>query len=82
LDVNSYVTKQRVTKQGFCGCVFCVNARIADQGFRVNPAASFINESGGFYLFWKKVSAGCAWDAWKGCYLAVWDGIAGRWRRE
>jgi hypothetical protein len=52
-----------------------VNARIDDQGFRVNLAVSFINESGGFYLFWKKVSAGCAWDAWRGCYLVVWDGI-------
>ncbi len=77
-----FVTKQRVTEQGFCGCVFCVNARIADQGFRVNPAVSFINESGGFYPFWKKVSVGCAWDAWRGCYLVVWDGIAGGWWRE
>jgi hypothetical protein len=28
----------------------CVNAKIADQGFRVDPAASFIDESGGFYF--------------------------------
>jgi hypothetical protein len=71
-----------VTEQGFCGCVFCVNTRIVDKGFRVNPVVSFINESGGFYPFWKKVSAGCAWDACRGCYLAVWDGITGGWRRE
>ncbi len=76
------VTRQRVTEQAFCGCVICVNAIIAYQGFRADLAAPFIDESGGFYLFWEKVSAGCAWDAWKGCYLAVWDGIAGKWRRE
>ncbi len=46
----TYVTKQQVTEQGSCGDVFCVNTRIVDQGFRVNPAASFINESGGFYF--------------------------------
>jgi hypothetical protein len=28
-----------------------VNARIAEQGFRTDPSASFIDESGGFYLF-------------------------------
>jgi hypothetical protein len=40
-----------------------VNARIVDKGFRADPAASFIAESGAFYLyFWKKVSAGCAWE--------------------
>ncbi len=49
--------------------MYFVNARIADHGFKVNPVASFINESGGFYPFWKKVNAGCAWDAWKG---AMW----------
>jgi hypothetical protein len=59
-----------------------VNAIIVDQGFRVNPAVSFINESGKFYPFWKKVNVGCAWDAWRGCYLAMWDGITGGWRRE
>ncbi len=70
-----------MTEQAFCGCVMCLNAKITDQGFRVDPAASFIDESGGFY-FWKKVSDGCAWDAWKDCCLAVWDGIAGEWQRE
>jgi hypothetical protein len=54
-----------VAKQGFYGCVFCVNARFTDQGSRVNPTVSFINESGGFYHFWKEVSAGCAWNAWE-----------------
>ncbi len=54
-----------MAEQGFYGCVFCVNARFTDQGFRVNPAVSFINESGGFYHFWKEVSAGCAWNAWE-----------------
>jgi hypothetical protein len=34
------------------------------------------------FIFWKKVSDGCAWDAWKGCCLDVWDGIARKWRRE
>jgi hypothetical protein len=28
-----------------------VNTRIANQGFKADPAASFIDESGGFYLF-------------------------------
>jgi hypothetical protein len=46
----TYVTKQQVTEQGSCGGVFCVNTRIADQRFKVNPAASFINESGRFYF--------------------------------
>jgi hypothetical protein len=59
-----------------------VNARIADQDFKVNPAASFIDESDGFYPFWEKVSAGYAWDAWRDYYLAVWDGIARRWWRK
>ncbi len=77
----TYVTRQRVTEQTFCSCVICMNARIADQGFRVDPAASFIDESDGFY-FWKKVSDGCAWDAWKGCCLAVGMGFAGKWWRE
>jgi hypothetical protein len=36
----------------------CVNSIIADQGFRVDPVASFIDESSGFY-FWKKVNDGC-----------------------
>ncbi len=47
----TYVTRQRVTEQTFCGCVICVNTRIANQGFKADPAASFIDESGGFYLF-------------------------------
>jgi len=51
-----------MAEQGFYGCVFCVNARFTDQGFRVNPAVTFINESGGFYHFWKEVSAGHAWE--------------------
>jgi hypothetical protein len=28
-----------------------VNDRIADQGFKADPTASFIDESGGFYPF-------------------------------
>jgi hypothetical protein len=48
-----------VTEQTLCGYVICVNSRITDQGFRADPVASFINESGGFY-FWKKVNAGYA----------------------
>jgi hypothetical protein len=59
-----------------------VNAKIADQNFKVSPAVFFFNESGGFYHFWEKVDAGYAWDAWRGCYLVVWDGIAGRWRHK
>jgi hypothetical protein len=59
------VTRKGVAEQGFYGCVFCVNARFTDQGSRVNPAVSFINESGGFYHFWKEVSASCAWNAWE-----------------
>jgi hypothetical protein len=46
--IGSIVTRQLVTEQAFCGCVICVNARIADQGFRADPATSFIDESGGF----------------------------------
>jgi hypothetical protein len=49
VKVRKFVTKQRVTEQGSCGGVFCVNIKIANQGFRVNPAAS-INESGRFYF--------------------------------
>ncbi len=60
-----HVTRKGVAEQGFYGCVFCVNARFTDQGSRVNPAVTFINESGGFYHFWKEVSAGCAWSAWE-----------------
>jgi hypothetical protein len=56
-----------------------VNARFADQGFRVNIAVYLINENGGFYYFWKKVSAGCAWNAWGGYSLAMWDG---KYRRK
>ncbi len=56
--VPGIVTRQRVTEQTFCGCVMCVNSIIADQGFRVDPVASFIDESSGFY-FWKKVNDGC-----------------------
>jgi len=50
VKVRKFVTKQRVTEQGSCGGVFCVNTRIVDQGFRVNPVASFINESDIFYF--------------------------------
>jgi hypothetical protein len=66
-----------------------VNAKFADEDFRVNPAIYFINETGGFYHFWKKVSVGCAWNAWRGCYVVVWDGrywrkatrmMGGEWR--
>jgi hypothetical protein len=63
---GGHVTRQRVTEQAFYDYVICVNAKIVDKGFRVDPAASFIDESGGFFFFWKKVSVGCAWDAWKG----------------
>jgi hypothetical protein len=31
-----------------------------------------------FIFHWEKVKADCAWDAWKGCYLAVWDGVPGK----
>jgi hypothetical protein len=47
------VTRKGVVEQGFYGCVFCVNARFIDQGSRDNPVVTFINESGGFYHFWK-----------------------------
>ncbi len=57
------VTGQRVTEQNLCGCAFGVNTRIADQNFRVSPAASFIDESGRFYPFWEKIDARFAWDA-------------------
>ncbi len=60
-----------MAEQGFYGCVFCVNARFTDQGSRVNPAITFINESDGFYHFWKEVSDG---RAGKCCSLVVWDG--------
>jgi hypothetical protein len=40
-----------VTEQAFCGCVICVNARITDQDFRADPAASFIDESADFIFF-------------------------------
>jgi hypothetical protein len=43
-----------VTEQNFCGCAFGVNSRITDQNFRVSPATSFIDESGGFYPFFGK----------------------------
>jgi hypothetical protein len=54
-----------VAEQGFYGCVFCVNARFIDKGSRVNLAVTFINESDGFYHFWKEVSASRAWSAWE-----------------
>jgi hypothetical protein len=46
----------------------------------IQPPPSFMKAVD--FIFGKKVSDGCAWDAWKGCCLAVWDGIAGKWRRE
>jgi hypothetical protein len=52
-----------VTEQIFCGCAFGVNTRIVDKNFRVSLAASFIDESGGFYRFWEKIDVGFAWDA-------------------
>ncbi len=65
-------------EHAFYDCIICVNTRIADKGFRADPAASFIDESSGFYFFWEKVKADCAWDAWKGYYLAMWDGVPGK----
>ncbi len=52
-----------MTEQIFCGCAFGVNTRIVDKNFRVSLAASFIDESGGFYPFWEKIDVGFAWDA-------------------
>jgi hypothetical protein len=46
-----------------------VNTKIADKNFRVSPATSFIDESGGFYPFWENIDAGFAWDAWG---IAIW----------
>jgi hypothetical protein len=40
-----------VAEQGFYGCALCVNAKFIDQGSRVNPAVTFIDEGGGFYHF-------------------------------
>jgi len=54
-----------VVKQGFYGCAFCVNARFTNQGSRVNPAITFIDEGGGFLSFWKVVSTDRAWNAWE-----------------
>jgi hypothetical protein len=62
---DEFVTRKGVGEQGFYGYVFCVNARFTDHGSRVNPTVTFINESGGFYHFWKEVSAGHAWSAWE-----------------
>ncbi len=59
------ITRKGVAEQGFYGCVFCVNARFTDQGSRVNPTVTFINENDGFYHFWKEVSVGRAWNAWE-----------------
>jgi hypothetical protein len=79
---KSIVTEQGATEQNFCGCAFCVNARIADQGFKVNPAPPSLMRAADFIFFGEKVSVGYAWDAWRDCYLAVWDGIARRWRHK
>jgi len=61
----TYVTRKGVAEQGFYGCAFCVNARFINQGSRVNPAVTFIDEGGEFYHFWKEVSTGHAWNAWE-----------------
>jgi hypothetical protein len=58
-----------VTEQNLCGCAFGVNTRITYQNFRVSLAASFIDESGGFYPFWEKIDARFAWDAWG---ITIW----------
>ncbi len=63
------VTGQGATEQNFYGCAFGVNTKIADKNFRVSPATSFIDESGGFYPFWENIDAGFAWDAWG---IAIW----------
>jgi hypothetical protein len=68
------VTRKKVAEQGFYGCVFCVNARFTDKGSRVNPAVSFINESGGFYHFWRRLVLVVHGMHGKCCSLVVWDG--------
>ncbi len=70
----TYVTRKGVAEQGFYGYVFHVNARFIDQGSKVNPAVSFINESGGFYHFLRRLMLVVHGMHGK-CYsLAMWDG--------
>jgi hypothetical protein len=40
----------------------------------VDSAIYFIYEGGEFLLFWEEISDGCAWNAWKGCCVSMWDG--------
>jgi len=70
----TYVTRKGVVEQGFYGCAFCVNAKFTDQGSRVNPAVTFIDEGSGFYHFGRWLVLIMHGMHGKCCSLAVWDG--------
>jgi hypothetical protein len=51
VKLHGGVTRKGLAEQGFYGCAFCVNARFTDQGSRINPAVTFIDEGSGIYPF-------------------------------
>jgi hypothetical protein len=73
-----------VTKQGVTAQICPVTVHfvwIPEWLIRINPAASLMRVAD-LIFFRGGVCSDCAWDAWGSSYLAVWDGIAGRWRRD
>jgi hypothetical protein len=73
------VTEQGVTARICPITVHCV--WIPEWLIRTNPAASLMRATD-LIFFRGGASSDCAWDAWGSSFLVVWDGIAGRWRRD
>jgi hypothetical protein len=76
--------EKTVTEQGVTAQICPVTVHfmwIPEWLIRINPAASLMRAAD-LIFFRGGVCFDCAWDAWGSRYLAVWDGIAGRWRRD
>jgi len=71
---KNIVTRKGVAERGFCDCASCVNARFADQGSRVNPVVTFIDEGDGFDHFWEGLILVVHGVHGKCSSLAMWDG--------
>jgi hypothetical protein len=77
--IGNVVTEQGVTAQI---CLVTVHfVWIPEWLIRINLAASLMRAAD-LIIFRGGVCFDCAWDAWGSRYLAVWDGIVGRWRRN
>jgi hypothetical protein len=73
------VTEQGVTAQ-ICPVIVHF-VWIPEWLIRTNPTASLMRAAD-LIFFRGGVCSDCAWDAWGSNDLAVWDGIARRWRRD